>query len=180
MSTSVDVKIDNQLHTYQSAHAQTPKLISKPIASTWLLHIPPKLQFGGGIRIVLECKHATYRSALCIPMSGIHHPVDCQIICQTCNDQLTHSSLSVLSFIVIPDWLLHQIKTIINEEWETPSPTPFQFELSDAAAHHNIQVLQSYDNDINACIRAHPNSIINYGSEYRSVSSLHPLLMHHP
>ena len=49
MSTSTDVKIDNQLHTYRSAYAQSPKSISKPIASSRLLHIPPKLQSGGGI-----------------------------------------------------------------------------------------------------------------------------------
>ena len=113
-------------------------------------------------------------------MSGIHHPVDCRIICQICNDWLTYSSLCVRSFIVTPDWLLHQINTIINEERATPSPAPFWFELTNAAACHNIQVLQMYDNDIDACIRAHPNSIISYGSEYRSTSSLHPLLMHHP
>jgi len=45
MLKSADVKMDNQFHTYQSAHTQATKSTSKLIASVWLLHIPPKLLF---------------------------------------------------------------------------------------------------------------------------------------
>jgi len=71
MLTSTDVRIGNQLHTYWSAHAQTPKLISKPIASTQLLHIPPKLQFGGGITITPRASTSNEEQNITIkPVAG--------------------------------------------------------------------------------------------------------------
>ena len=81
---------------------------------------------------------------------------------------------------VTPDWLLDTIRTILNEKTKPPSSVPLWFEQSAQAAEHNMQVLQQYGNNIDACVQGYPRSIISYRSEYWDPTSLQSLLMHHP
>ena len=72
------------------------------------------------------------------------------------------------------------IKTILATPCPTPSPTPFIFELSKEAAIHNSSILENHNYDMTRVIGAHPNSNISYGSEFRSISTLAPLLHRSP
>ena len=68
----------------------------------------------------------------------------------------------------------------MDETIPTPSPTPFIFMITNEAAAHNAAILQKYDYDITKVISAYPHSHISYGSEFRSASTLHPLLHKSP
>ena len=78
-----------------------------------------------------------------------------------------------------PKWFLKTIQNIIS----TPIPTPLQvslrFDLSDEAAIHNLAVLRRHSNDINAYINANKYSFLGYGSEFRPIHIIEPLLLHH-
>jgi hypothetical protein len=56
----------------------------------------------------------------------------------------------------------------------------FLFEQTKEAALHNAIVLQCYNFDIDQAIQAQHNSSIIYGSEFRPISDLSPLLSTHP
>jgi hypothetical protein len=54
-----------------------------------------------------------------------------------------------------------------------------RFDLSMDAAIHNKNVLESVNNSVESLIQACSPSILNYGSEFKPVSVLHPLLHRH-
>ena len=75
---------------------------------------------------------------------------------------------------------MESIHKILETPCPTPSPTPFIFELSKEAALHNSSILQTHNYDMTRVIGAHLNSNISYGSEFRSVTTLAPLLHRSP
>jgi hypothetical protein len=67
---------------------------------------------------------------------------------------------------------------------DTPLPTPrqptFQFELTDAAAQHNLEVLRQHQFDLHACLAHEKGTPLQAGSEFRPTPLLSPLLCSHP
>jgi hypothetical protein len=59
-------------------------------------------------------------------------------------------------------------------------PPKFQFEWTDAAASHNLQILRDFEFDLGGAIAAQPSSIVTPGCEFRPTSLLRPLCGHHP
>ncbi|KAI2507376.1 hypothetical protein MHU86_7096 [Fragilaria crotonensis] len=79
-----------------------------------------------------------------------------------------------------PDWFLMAIRRICKTPSPTPSKPPIRFELTEQAAIHNASVLELVDFDIGRLIRDHTTSTLGFGSEFRQVGELRPLLGRHP
>jgi hypothetical protein len=62
----------------------------------------------------------------------------------------------------------------------TPSSSQFQFHLDHASAIHNGQILQAHNFDLGRALRSDGNSPLPFGSEFRPVPVLEPLLGIHP
>jgi hypothetical protein len=54
-----------------------------------------------------------------------------------------------------------------------------EFHLSDSAALKNMEILKQNQNSVSKYIEENEDSIISYGSEFRPVTILENLLMHH-
>ena len=65
--------------------------------------------------------------------------------------------------------------------WESPTPQPseFRFEWNKDAARHNLNILRRYGMDLDRAINAQPFSSVSFGSEFRPISVLAPLLGRH-
>jgi hypothetical protein len=63
---------------------------------------------------------------------------------------------------------------------ETPGPTKFQFHLDHASAIHNGKILEAHNFSLASAIESDGNSPLRFGSEFRPVSVLEPLLGIHP
>ena len=59
-------------------------------------------------------------------------------------------------------------------------PSRFSFKNSNEAKQLNASILQSFDWDITKAIQAQPNSLVSFGSEFRSQNELDKLLSFHP
>jgi len=59
-------------------------------------------------------------------------------------------------------------------------PTEFRFDWSDDAADHNWAILRRYQLDLGAALTAQPYSALTFGSEFRPLHLLAPLLSSHP
>jgi hypothetical protein len=81
---------------------------------------------------------------------------------------------------VPPSWFLEGIKKICANDSPTPTKSPIRFELSDQAAEHNATVLGRVGFDVGRLIRENSSSTLGFGSEFRRVSELEPLLGKHP
>ena len=78
-----------------------------------------------------------------------------------------------------PDFMSTTQKILITPV-KSPTKSPIIFELSKSAMMHNSKVLKHHNYDINQLIASHPGSDLDYGSEFRPVCILEPLLKHHP
>lgn len=76
--------------------------------------------------------------------------------------------------------LNHFLQKAVQWQPEPWRPTEFEFSCSASSANHNWAVLQKYNLDLDAALRAQSCSALNPGSEFRPVSILHPLLGKHP
>jgi hypothetical protein len=72
------------------------------------------------------------------------------------------------------------LKQIADSSCPTPSPSPFQYEDSLAAAQFNSKLIEQHGYDLQAVFDAHKNSTISPGSEFRHPSTLEPILGGHP
>jgi hypothetical protein len=79
-----------------------------------------------------------------------------------------------------PNWFIAAVHRLCGRESRTPSKPPFQFEASNAAAEFNARLMRDFDCDLSKLINAHSNTTLGYGSEFRSVEELTPLLKRHP
>lgn len=61
----------------------------------------------------------------------------------------------------------------------TLSRPPFRFEAGKAAASHNAKLLQGFGCNLGKLIRAHKDTTLGFGSEFRTVAELRPLLEGH-
>ena len=79
-----------------------------------------------------------------------------------------------------PPWFLECIKRICANESPTPTKSPIRFELSEQASAHNASVLEQVGFDVGRLIRENGSSTLGFGSEFRQVRELKPLLGKHP
>ena len=79
-----------------------------------------------------------------------------------------------------PEEFIRLVRLIARRKTKTPLLPPLSFEVSHAAAESNASILRDANYDVSTLIAAHPDSLLSYGSEFRSPSLLHPLLRKHP
>jgi hypothetical protein len=79
-----------------------------------------------------------------------------------------------------PTWFLAAIREICATKSEVPSKSPIRFEMSEQASAHNAEVLRAVDFDLGRLILEHGSSTLGFGSEFRKVSELRPLIGRHP
>jgi hypothetical protein len=79
-----------------------------------------------------------------------------------------------------PAWFLKAIQEICATTSELPTKSPICFELSEQASSHNAEVLRSVDFDLGRLILEHSSSTLGFGSEFRKVTELRPLIGRHP
>ena len=79
-----------------------------------------------------------------------------------------------------PPWFLPALRKLAATETATPKKSPVIFKQTEEAAHENEQLLKSFDFDIEKLIAAHSDTTLGYGSEFRSVEQLKPLIGRHP
>ena len=81
---------------------------------------------------------------------------------------------------VPPAWFLTALQDVANEVAPTPEAPPIQFENTAEAARANAELLESVGFDIERLVRKFAKSTLGYGSEFRSVAQLEPLIGRHP
>jgi hypothetical protein len=74
---------------------------------------------------------------------------------------------------------LPKIWNVLARQLQTPREVPINFRLTKTAAEENMGILREHNNSISELIEQKPRSIISYGSEFRPVSHLEFLLVHH-
>jgi hypothetical protein len=79
-----------------------------------------------------------------------------------------------------PPWFLEGIKRICANDSPTPTKSPIRFELSDHAVEHNARVMGRVGFDVGRLIKENGSSTLGFGSEFRRVEELEPLLGKHP
>ena len=77
-------------------------------------------------------------------------------------------------------WFLQEVVQLLKTETRTPSKPPIVFEVSVEAAEENARLLERFGWDLSKLIEAHSGSTLGYGSEFRTVEELTPLLKRHP
>ena len=78
-----------------------------------------------------------------------------------------------------PNWLSY-IQMIVAVQIPTPGIPAIRFDISSDAAQHNALLIKEHGNDIEALIRANPNTTMSHGSEFRPTPTLHMILHIHP
>ena len=79
-----------------------------------------------------------------------------------------------------PDWFLREVARISRRTTPTPVKPPIRFETSTEAARENANELKKLGYDLSRLIEENKRSTLNYGSEFRTVDELKPLLGKHP
>ena len=83
-------------------------------------------------------------------------------------------------FTETPEWFIPAIHKLALHKCKTPSPVPIIFEASPEAALSNQALLEQHGGSIAMLIQAYPGSCLDYGSEFRPIEALKPLLHMHP
>ena len=71
------------------------------------------------------------------------------------------------------------VRSINATVYPTPMAPLFRYGVNPECAAHNNMILQSFDYDLAAALKAQRAFTAGYGSEFRPVSHLEPLLRHH-
>ena len=79
-----------------------------------------------------------------------------------------------------PDWFIPAVEKLLATETKTPVKSPIIFEVNRTAAKHNARLLEGYGFDLARFIGDNLDSTLGYGSEFRGVEELEPLLWRHP
>jgi hypothetical protein len=76
--------------------------------------------------------------------------------------------------------LIQAVRFILSTKLSNPSPVPFIFEATEAAAKHNWEILEKHDRNLGEAIDAHPRSPLSYGSEFRPTGIIEGLFRRYP
>ena len=79
-----------------------------------------------------------------------------------------------------PPWFLVALEHIAHHDPEVPGKAPIQFINTIEAAQHNNKILESVDFDVERLIQTYSRTTLGYGSEFRTVEQLKPLIERHP
>jgi hypothetical protein len=79
-----------------------------------------------------------------------------------------------------PPWFLDALSKLAATVTATPGRSPIVFENNREAAEKNGEILKNCDFDIGRLIKANGDTTLSYGSEFRTVKQLEPLLGRHP
>jgi hypothetical protein len=79
-----------------------------------------------------------------------------------------------------PTWFLREITVIAATPTPTPSKSSVRFDVSPEAAEHNASLLREIDYDFQQFFATQTGSTLDFGSEFRPVDQLRPLLYQHP
>ena len=79
-----------------------------------------------------------------------------------------------------PSWFIPVIRKIIHSPLPSLSKSQIKFEWSPSAMRFNSDLLESVNFDLGKLISQNPSSEIGYGSEFRPVATLEPLLRLRP
>jgi hypothetical protein len=79
-----------------------------------------------------------------------------------------------------PDWFMCALVQAAEGDTETPKRSPLQFETNDRAAEANAKLLEAEDFSLANLIRKFADTTLGYGSEFRIVKELRPLIGRHP
>ena len=74
----------------------------------------------------------------------------------------------------------HLITEILEQKIPPLGPSQFKFELDHDSANHNASLLELHNFDLRQAILSDGNSPLRYGSEFRPLEILEPLLKVHP
>jgi len=79
-----------------------------------------------------------------------------------------------------PPWLLKEITIIAATPSPTPTKSSVRFDVSQEAADHNADLLRTLDFDFQQFFKDQTGSTLAFGSEFRPIAQLSPLLRQHP
>lgn len=79
-----------------------------------------------------------------------------------------------------PAWFWAAIQEVCATTSEVPTRSPIRFEMTDEASTHNADILRAVDFDLGRLIQGHGSSTLGFGSEFRKLSELRPLIGRHP
>ena len=79
-----------------------------------------------------------------------------------------------------PGWFLPAVTKLWSTNTATPTKPPIEFVVSRQAEEANAALFQSFDFRLDRIIEAHPLSTLGYGSEFRTIEEITPLLRRHP
>ena len=78
-----------------------------------------------------------------------------------------------------PNWFLEAVRGICSTTTKTPTKPPIIFEPGERAAAHNAELLRGFGYNLGRLIQAHSTTTLGFGSEFRTVMELRPLLGKH-
>ena len=79
-----------------------------------------------------------------------------------------------------PSWFLREIHIIAAEPSPTPTKSSVRFDVSKEAADHNASLLREIDYDFQRFFQAQTGTTLDFGSEFRRLEQISPLLRQHP
>ena len=79
-----------------------------------------------------------------------------------------------------PPWFIESLRGLTGHRTRTPSKSPIQFEPTVAAADANERLLEEVGCDLTKLIEKYAETTLGYGSEFRTVAELKPLIGTHP
>ena len=81
---------------------------------------------------------------------------------------------------VTPKWFIGALRKITNHKTKTPEKPPFEFVNTTSAAIQNERTLAMHNFDLERIIKKFRDTTLGYGSEFRTVAELKPLIGTHP
>ena len=81
---------------------------------------------------------------------------------------------------VPPAWFMKEITIIAASPSTVPTKSSVRFDVSKEAAEHNAALLREVDYDFQQFFQGQAESTLAFGSEFRSIEQLRPLLRQHP
>lgn len=172
----------------------TPKTVSWSDEKHWKYHsytpdedtptLPPVLEEPQPN----EDTHSTTSNLLLAEPSSQHTPISTSLHYHSRKPDGTTAPLQeqnstcalIHTSVAWPEDIIQIIKSICANNLPAPNAPEFTFELTQEAAMRNLCILHRYDYNIETALKANSNTPLSYGSEFRPIPVLQPLLFLHP
>jgi len=79
-----------------------------------------------------------------------------------------------------PHWFLEELEKLSKTQTRAPKKPPINFEVGIQAAENNGELLKKHGFDLGKLIDSNKGTTLDYGSEFRPVKTLKPLIGGHP